>query len=96
MAVAEQEVSNNEIEVGDDLTIDVIVDENNVVMGAIADEVIVVTGANGSIVDETIDVLDADGNVLMEDEKICVYDADANLIAETETISIALDSDSTS
>lgn len=96
MAVAEQEVSNNEIEVGDDLTIDVIVDENNVVMGAIADEVIVVTGENGSIVDETIDVLDADGTVLMEDEKISVYDADANLIAETETISIALDSDSTS
>jgi hypothetical protein len=89
-------VSDNEIEVGDDLTIDVIVDENDVVMGAIADEVIVVTGENGSIVDETIDVLDPDGAVLMEDEKISVYDADANLVAETETIAIALDSDTSS
>ncbi len=89
-------MSDNEIEVGDDLTIDVIVDENDVVMGAIADEVIVVTGENGSIVDETIDVLDPDGAVLMEDEKISVYDADANLISETETIAVALDSDTSS
>lgn len=88
--------SQNDIEVGDDLTIDVIVDENNVVMGAVTDEVIVVTGEKGSIVDETIDVLDADGSILMEDETISVYDADANLISETETISIALERDSSS
>jgi hypothetical protein len=89
-------VSDKEIEIGDDITIDVIVDENNVVMGAVSDEVLVITSEDGSIVDETIDVLDADGSLLMEDEKISVYDADGNLIAESETIAIALDSDATS
>jgi hypothetical protein len=89
-------VSDKEIEIGDDITIDVIVDENNVVMGAVSDEVLVITSEDGSIVDETIDVLDADGSLLMEDEKISVYDADANLIAESETIAIALDPDATS
>lgn len=89
-------MSDKEIEIGDDITIDVIVDENNVVMGAVSDEVLVITSEDGSIVDETIDVLDADGSLLMEDEKISVYDADANLIAESETIAIALDPDATS
>lgn len=89
-------MSDKEIEIGDDITIDVIVDENNVVMGAVSDEVLVITSEDGSIVDETIDVLDADGSLLMEDEKVSVYDADANLIAESETIAIALDPDATS
>jgi hypothetical protein len=89
-------VSDKEIEIGDDITIDVIVDENNVVMGAVSDEVLVITSEDGSIVDETIDVLDADGSLLMEDEKISVYDADGNLVAESETIAIALDPDATS
>lgn len=89
-------MSDKEIEIGDDITIDVIVDENNVVMGAVSDEVLVITSEDGSIVDETIDVLDADGSLLMEDEKISVYDADGNLIAESETIAIALDPDATS
>jgi hypothetical protein len=89
-------VSDKDIEIGDDITVDVIVDENNVVMGAVSDEVLVITSEDGSIVDETIDVLDADGSLLMEDEKISVYDADANLIAESETIAIALDPDTTS
>jgi hypothetical protein len=89
-------VSDQEIEIGDDITVDVIVDENNVVMGTVSDEVLVITGEDGSVVDETIDVFDADGSLLMEDEKISVYDADANLIAESETIAIALDTDATS
>jgi hypothetical protein len=89
-------VSDQEIEIGDDITVDVIVDENNVVMGTVSDEILVITGEDGSVVDETIDVFDADGSLLMEDEKISVYDADANLIAESETIAIALDTDTTS
>ena len=89
-------MSDQEIEIGDDITVDVIVDENNVVMGTVSDEVLVITGEDGSVVDETIDVFDADGSLLMEDEKISVYDADANLIAESETIAIALDTDATS
>jgi hypothetical protein len=43
------------------------------------------------VVDETIDVLDADGNLLLEDEKVSVYDADANLIAQSETVVLPLE-----
>lgn len=82
---------DDDIEIGESLDIDVVVDESGEVVGAVVDDVIVATGPDGSIVDETIDVLDSDGNVLVEDEKISVFDADANLIAEEETVAIALD-----
>ena len=84
-------MSNDEIEIGEDLEIDVVVDENNVVIGAISDGLVVATGPDGSIVDETIDVLDADGNLLMEDEKVDVYDADSNLVASSETITLPIE-----
>lgn len=84
-------MSNDEIEIGEDLEIDVVVDENNVVIGAISDDLVVATGPDGSIVDETIDVLDADGNLLMEDEKVDVYDADSNLVASSETITLPIE-----
>ena len=84
-------MSNDEIEIGDDLEIDVVVDENDVVIGAISDDLVVATGPDGSIVDETIDVLDADGNLLMEDEKVDVYDADSNLVASSETITLPIE-----
>ena len=57
----------------------------------VVDDIIVATGPDGSIVDETIDVFDADGTLLLEDEKVSVYDADANLVAQEETVAIALD-----
>ncbi len=79
------------IEIGESLDIDVVVDETGTVVGAVVDDVIVATGPDGSIVDETIDVLDDQGNVLVEDEKISVFDADANLISQEETVAIALD-----
>lgn len=81
----------NEIEVGDDLSINIVLDENGEVVGAIADEIIVATGPQGSIVDEIIDVLDADGDLVIEDEIISVYDADGNLIARDEEIRIPLE-----
>ena len=81
----------NEIEVGDDLSIDILLDENGEVVGAIADEIIVATGPQGSIVDEIIDVLDADGDLVIEDEIISIYDADGNLIARDEEIRIPLE-----
>lgn len=84
-------MSNDDIEIGEDLEIDVVVDENNVVIGAISDDLVVATGPDGSIVDETIDVLDADGNLLMEDEKVDVYDADSNLVASSETITLPIE-----
>lgn len=84
-------MSNDDIEIGEDLEIDIVVDENDVVIGAVSDDLVVVSGPDGSVVDETIDVLDADGNLLMEDEKVDVYDADSNLVASTETITLPID-----
>lgn len=81
-------MSENIIEVGEDVEIDVVVDADGNVVGAVVDDVIVATGAEGSIVDETIDVLDADGNVILEDETVSVYDADGNLVAQAEEITV--------
>ena len=81
-------MSENIIEVGEDVEIDVVVDADGNVVGAIVDDVIVATGAEGSIVDETIDVLDAEGNVILEDETVSVYDADGNLVAQAEDITV--------
>ncbi len=85
-------VDPNEIEVGDDLSINIVLDENSEVVGAVADEIIVATGPQGSIVDEIIDVLDADGDLVIEDEIVSIYDADGNLIARDEEIRIPLES----
>ena len=74
------------IEVGEDVEVDVVLDEQGNPIGAVVDDLVVATGPGGSIVDETIDVLDADGNLVLEDEVIDVYDADGNLVAESETI----------
>ena len=81
----------DEIEVGDDLSINIVLDENGQVIGAVADEIIVATGPQGSVVDEVIDILDADGELVMEDEIITVYDADGNAIAREEEIRIPLE-----
>lgn len=76
------------IEIGEDVEVDIVVDEDGNPIGAVVDDVVVATGPGGSIVDETVDVLDADGNVVLEDEVVQVYDADANLIAESEEITV--------
>ena len=47
---------------------------------------IVATGAGGTVIDETVDVLDADGNLVLEDEIVSVFDADGNLVAVEETV----------
>ncbi len=84
-------VDPSEIEVGDDLSVNIVLDENDQVVGAVSDEVIVATGSQGSIVDEIIDVLDADGELVLEDEIVTVYDADANVVAREEEIRIPLE-----
>ena len=48
-------MSENIIEVGEDVEIDVVVDEDGNVVAAVIDDVVVATGAEGSIVDETIE-----------------------------------------
>ena len=91
VGIVEKEiVDSNEIEVGDDLSVNIILDENDQVVGAVADEVVVATGPQGSVVDEIIDVLDADGKLVIEDETMTVYDADANVISREEEIRIPL------
>lgn len=88
----EKDVSTQgEIEIGDDTSINIILDENDNVVGAISDEVIVATSPDGSVVDEIIDVLDAEGDLVMEDEKVTLYDADANVVAQSEEIRIPLE-----
>lgn len=79
-----------DVEVGDDLTINIVLDENDNVVGAVSDEIIVATGAEGTVVDEIIDVLDADGNLVIEDEAITVYNADAHVVAQEEEIRIPI------
>ena len=74
------------IEIGEDIDVAVVLDENDEVLGAVVDDLVVATGPGGTIVDEKIDLLDADGNVVLEDEIIDVYDAEGELLEETEIV----------
>lgn len=86
-------MADDDIEIGEEVDVEVVLDEQGEAIGAVVDDIVVATGPDGSIVDETIDVLDAAGHLLLEDETVSVYDADANLIAQEETVAIALDSE---
>lgn len=79
------------IEVGEEVEIDIVTDGSGEVLGAVVDDLVVVAGAEGAIVDETIDVLDADGDLVAEDEIVSVYDADGNLVAQEETVIVAIE-----
>lgn len=76
----------DDIEIGEDIEMTVVVDGQGLPVGAVVDDLIVATGPDGSIVDETIDVLDADGRIVLEDERVDVYDQDGNLVATSEQI----------
>lgn len=82
---------DDEIEIGEEIDVDVVTDSDGEVVGTIIDDIVVATGPDGSIVDETIDVLDNDGALLLEDETVSVYDTDAHLVAQQETVAIALE-----
>lgn len=86
-------MADDDIEIGEEVDIEVVLDEQGEAVGAVVDDIVVATGPEGSIVDETIDVLDSEGHLLLEDETISVYDADANLVAQEETVAIAIDSE---
>ncbi len=85
-------MADDDIEIGEEIDVEMVLDEAGNPVGAVVDDIIVATGPEGSIVDETIDVLDAEGHLLLEDETISVYDADAQLVSKEETIAIALES----
>ncbi len=74
------------IEIGEEIDVAVVLGENDEVLGAVVDDLLVATSADGTIVDETIDILDAEGNIVIEDEIVDVYDADGQLLAETEVV----------
>jgi hypothetical protein len=78
--------STDSIEIGEDIEVEVVLDGNDEIIGAVVDDLLVATGPDGTIVDEKIDILDADGAIVIEDEIIDVYDADGELIAETEIV----------
>ena len=84
-------MADDDIEVGEEIDVEVVRDDTGEVIGAVVDDVIVATGPEGSVVDETIDVLDGEGHLLLEDETVSVYDADNNLVSKEETVAIALD-----
>ena len=81
-----QGTEDDVIEIVEDLEVDILVDGDGNAVGAVVDDLVVATGPGGSIVDETVDVLDADGDLVLEEESIQVYDADGNLVAESEQI----------
>ncbi|MEI6362424.1 MAG: hypothetical protein WCP95_09835 [Actinomycetes bacterium] len=83
----------DDIEIGEEVDVEVVRDDAGEVIGTVVDDVVVATGPEGSIVDETIDVLDSEGNLLLEDETVSIYDVDANLVSQEETVAIALDNE---
>jgi hypothetical protein len=85
-------MADDDIEIGEDISVEVVQAADGSVIGTVVDDVVVATGPQGSIVDETIDVFDASGALVVEDEIVSVYDEDANLVAKDETIAIALES----
>jgi len=89
--VAHDSTTGDQIEIGEEIDVEVVRDETGEVVGAVVDDVVVATGPEGSIVDETIDVLDREGHLLLEDETVSIYDADNQLVSKEETVAIALD-----
>lgn len=84
---------DDDIEIGEDIQVEVVVDEDDNVLGTVTDDVVVASAPEGSLVDETIDVRDADGNLIVEDETVTVYDEDAHVVGRTETVTLPIDSE---
>jgi len=86
-------MSDDDIEIGEDIEVEVVVDEDDNILGTVTDDVFVASAPEGSLVDETIDVRDADGNLIVEDETVTVYDQDAHVVGRTETVTLPIDSE---
>jgi len=84
---------DDDIEIGEDIQVEVIVDENDNVLGTVTDDVVVASAPEGSLIDETIDVRDAEGNLIVEDEIVTVYDEDAHVVAKSETVTLPIESE---
>ncbi len=79
-------MSSDSFEMGQEFVVDVVLDEDGNLVGTIEDDLLVISGEQGTIVDETIDVMDADGTVLLEEETTWVYDEDGQLVLESEDL----------
>jgi hypothetical protein len=86
-------MADDDIEIGEDIEVEVLVDEDNNIVGMVTDDIVVASAPEGSIVDETIDVMDAEGNLVVEDEIVTVYDEDAHVIGRSETVTLPIDSE---
>ena len=84
-------MADDDIEIGEDIEVEVLVDEDNNIVGMVTDDIVVASAPQGSIVDETIDVMDAEGNLVVEDEIVTVYDEDAHVIGRSETVTLPID-----
>lgn len=84
---------DDDIEIGEDIQVEVVLDEDGNVLGTVIDDVVVASAPEGSLVDETIDVFDAEGNLVVEDEIVTVYDEDAHVVATSETITLPIESE---
>ena len=82
-------MADDDIEVGESIEITELVGDDGEVLGTVVDDVVVITGEDGSIVEETVDVFDAEGNLVAEEDVVDVYDADGNLIAGAGEIDVA-------
>ena len=84
---------DDDIEIGEDIQVEIVLDEDDNVLGTVTDDIVVASAPEGSLVDETIDVRDADGNLIVEDEVVTVYDEDAHVVAKSETITLPIESE---
>ena len=81
----------DQIEVEEDITIDEVRENDGTLVANVIDDLVVIAAPEGSVVDETIDVVDLEGHLVVEEEIVTVYDADANVVSRDETISIPLE-----
>jgi len=84
-------MADDDIEIGEEVDVTVVVDDAGETVGTVVDDIVVASAPQGSLVDETVDVLDPEGNLVLEDETVSVYDKDAQLVSKEETIAIALE-----
>lgn len=84
---------DDDIEIGEDIQVEIVLDEDDNVVGTVTDDIVVASAPEGSLIDETIDVRDADGNLIVEDEIVTVYDEDAHVVAKSETITLPIESE---
>ena len=84
---------DDDIEIGEDIQVEIVLDQDDNVLGTVTDDVVVASAPEGSLIDETIDVRDAEGNLIVEDEIVTVYDEDAHVVAKSETITLPIESE---